>query len=650
MIYLSFFSLFISSCGDSFFENGTEPGDYIPDDLWIKPEMVKATMADLYAKLELEDFYYTTSDIDPKKNRIDEYKGHYVIDSHITLSTASDETWPSWNNGQLGDPSKIQKVYEDYWFYTYGNVYTQIRSCNKYLKQIDEAQITDDEKQSYKDEIRFIRAFHYFQLVKRFGGVPLVLDVPEPSDEIEKLQVSRNQEQEIWDFIDDELTDIALSLPESRASSEKNRANRYMAYALQSRAMLYAASIAKYGHVDEAHYVGIKDNPRIYYSKAIDAAQKVIDSNIYEIYGLNGSDEPEKRTENYYNLFLDKNNKEYIMCRDYTVLGIGKYHLFDFYTTPFSFATGGYGCGMTPTLELVEAYEYIDGSKGTLKTINEDGDYIKYNHPLDLFKNKDPRLAASVYLPMFEFKDSFIEIRGGVAKNGNVPERKNWPINRANLSQKEKFENGLEINKGGKDGIVDSDDPTSTGFYQRKFYDESQTDLAEVTSRSDTPWPVFRLAEMYLNIAEAEMELGHRAYALSALNVVRKRAGIKQLKFSEMNLEKVRNERRIELAFEGHRFWDLRRWRIAATPRADNGGRGVLDGLLATALYPWAVYEDNGYLDEKTGLVIANSYIFSKEKEEVRKPAKVFLPRHYYIKFKADDINSNPKLVQNPGY
>ena len=257
--------------------------------------------------------------------------------------------------------------------------------------------------------------------------------------------------------------------------------------------------------------------------------------------------------------------------------------------------------------------------------LSDENGFIEYAHPLDLFAGKDPRLFASVYLPMSNFKNGIIEIRRGIYfQHGNSFQEA------SNLTNKITAEDGSQVTISGKDGIILREDATKTGFYQKKFYDESRIDFSE--GRSDQPWPVFRLAEMYLNKAEAEMELGHAAKAVETLNPIRQRAGIKILSESEITLDRIRNERRIELAFEGHRFWDLRRWRIAADG-------GVLNPLRATALWPFAVYENGRYIFKAV-----SGY------RNVQKPDKVFAPRHYYLKFKPEEMNSNRKIIQNPGY
>jgi hypothetical protein len=384
---------------------------------------------------------------------------------------------------------------------------------------------------------------------------------------------------------------------------------------------LYAASIAQYGKVELNGLTGIAADAKPYWTVASAAADSVILSEQYTLY-----QRYDDKSENYNRLFLDKDNREYIWQKEYRLPESG--HSFDCQTTPYSFA-GGYGCGMTPTLEMVEAYEYTDSSEGKLRLSDENG-FIEYAHPLDLFAGKDPRLFASVYLPMSNFKNGIVEIRRGVYFQCN-----NSFQAAGNLSSKITLADGSQTTISGKDGVILREDPTKTGFYQKKFYDESRVDFSE--GRSDQTWPVFRLAEMYLNLAEAEMELGHAAKAVEALNPVRRRAGIKTLSESEITLDRIRNERRVELAFEGHRFWDLRRWRIAAGDESGNGG--VLNPLQATALWPFIVYEKGNYVFK----AVSGS-------RDVQKPDKVFAPRHYYLKFKSEEINSNRKLIQNPGY
>jgi hypothetical protein len=599
-----FLCLLLASCDDFF---NIKPTAFIDDsDAWNDEKNINAVLADAYARINHEDFSY--------------FEGFWVY-SQLNLSSASDETYPSWQQGEFGIGGVTQVIFGDTWFYLWP--YYQIHNCNEIIRKLALSDIELVQKEQIKAEIRFIRAYHYFLLVKRFGGVPLIREVQEYHPEnTEAMEIPRSKEQEIWDFIAAEMDSIALILPEKRSAANRNKVSRYAAYALKSRAMLYAASIAKYGKPELNGLIGINARPETYWEAAATAADSVIQAGFYSLY----NQYPDK-TENYNRLFLDKNNEEYIWAKEYHLPEMG--HSFDHMTTPYSF-TSGYGCGLTPTLEFVEAYEYIDGSAGEL-LVEKDAVPIQYAHPLDLFAGKDPRLFASVYLPMSKFKDGIVEIRRGMY----TETARTWKA-ASNLMDKTALQGKKDsITLSGKDGIILILDPSNTGFYQKKFYAESRRDFSE--NKSDQTWPLFRLAEMYLNQAEAEMELGNKRKAAEALNQVRERAGIRLLTADEITLERIRNERRIELAFEGHRFWDLRRWRIAAP--GNDFHSGVLSPLHPTALFPWIVYENGKYVFTKASGAL-----------EVQKPAKIFLQRHYYLKFKPEEINSNKKLIQNPGY
>ena len=323
-------------------------------------------------------------------------------------------------------------------------------------------------------------------------------------------------------------------------------------------------------------------------------------------------------------MFLKGNgdNGEYIFQKQYNVAG-GKGHDWDKRNAPFSYRAGGWGCGIAPTLEMVEAYEYIDGSEGSLK-LEENGKSIRFDDPYDVFANKDPRLFASVYLPGSPCQNSKIEWKRGIIVSDNEKYVATSQPDGGNTIEI----NGITYNTSGKDGGADAGDASKTGFYQKKFWDETLTDMN--MGKSETPWPVFRLGEIYLNLAEAAMELNKSSEALDAVNKIRERAGIALL--SNINMEKVRHERRVELAFEGHRFWDMKRWRIAHLDVAQGG----LNGFRGTALYPWYDIRDGKYVFERG--------------RNTPKQLRIFLEKNYYTKINQDDMNSNPNLIQNPGY
>lgn len=454
------------------------------------------------------------------------------------------------------------------------------------------------------------------------GGVPLITEVQTyDADNVEELMVPRNTEVEVYDFIVDECEEISDILPTTRDSDGQYRADKGAALALCSRAALYAGSIATYGTVKLNGLVGIESSEaERLFQASYNASAALIDLGVYALYNQ-GDD----KAQNYCNIFLNGNgdNGEYIFQKQYSVSG-GTGHSWDKMNAPFSYRGGGWGCGVAPTLEMVESYEYVDGTEGTLVIEDENGDKRRFDDPYDLFTNKDPRLFASVYLPWSACQDTKVEWMRGIITSDNVRHQASSQPDGTNTA----VVNGVTYTTSGKDGGADAGDASKTGFYQKKFFDETLTDMS--MNKSETPWPVFRLGEIYLNLAEACMELGKTDEALNAVNLIRDRAGIAQL--SSISTEKIRHERKIELAFEGHRFWDMKRWRIAASDAADGG----LNGFKGSALYPWYDIRDGKYIFE----IGTNT----------PKRTRIFLERNYYGKINSDDMNSNSNLVQNPDY
>lgn len=588
-----------------------EPFDIIlPEKVWEDPKLINGVLVNLYDKMQFEEFnYWHSSDW-----RL------------MNPTTMSDEAQGSFQKDPAFDNANATYTYDDELFGTFADPYKAIRNCNDFLVQLEAASLSQEEKNLLNAEVRFIRAWHYFTLVKRYGGVPLIT-LPQQYDgpeSLEAIQVPRSKEEEVYTFIIDECKAVANVLPSQRDGSGKYRADKGSAWALCSRAALYAGSIAKYGTVQLEGVVGIaSDKANTFFQIAYEASESVINSGVYTLYNKKADD----LAQNYCDMFLKGNgdNGEYIFQKQYNVAG-GKGHDWDKRNAPFSFRAGGWGCGMAPTLEMIEEYEYTDGTTGTLRLEDTNGQPCRFDNPLDLFEGKDPRLFASVYLPGSPCKGSIVEWRRGlINSNGEKIQATKQPDA---VEVYTDSSTGESYNVSGKDGGADAGDPSKTGFYQKKFWDET---LADVNmGKSETPRPIFRLGEMYLNLAEAAIELGKTTEALAAVNAIRQRAGIASL--TSVDVQKVRHERKVELAFEGHRFWDMRRWRIAHLSVEEGG----LNGFRGSALYPWLDIRDNKYVFERGN--------------QPPKQVRLFLEKNYYTKISGNDMNSNPKLVQNPGY
>ncbi len=549
---------------------------------------ITAYMASLYAQLPIEDFTFRGWGQD-----LANYTDESVASSSTEVNGIPDGTWLQW------------------WGYA------QIRNVNNLIEKLPTAKIADIKKKSLLGEAKFIRAFDYFELVKLYGGVPIIKTVQSVNgDNIGELQVPRNTEKEVWDFIATDLDSAVSLLPET---NESGRATKYAALALKSRAMLYAASSAKYGSVMLNGLNGIPSSQADnYWKSSYDAAKLIINSGAYSLYNKNTNKEL-----NFEQLFIDQSNPEAIFSRYYHYPD--KTHLYDQFNLPFGVrAPTGYGSGVGPYLELVEQFEYIDGTPGKLHLKNPDGSPIFYTKPTDLFLNKDPRCMATVIVPFGVYKGSVIDVQAGIYDQGIKFEAGDYSsLYNPTTHQPDNTNGTIHIvgNNGFGSGATEK---SQSGFYLRKYLDYNLPQSR--AQASDQAWIVFRYGEVLLNYAEAAIELKNIEDAKSAINEIRDRAGIKLLGDAEVTLDKVRHERLVELAFENQRWWDYRRWRVSDK---------ILNNVRFSSLKPY--YDIN-----------AKAYRF--EAGIAGRWPKTFLVRTYYEAIPTIEISKNPNLIQNSGY
>lgn len=621
MLSLSFFSC------KKYLDKDMVSGTISSSLIWKSPAAINGVLANMY----------------DEGLKLDEFDDWYGGKSNLTNQTSlSDEATASYQKDNAFSNANAVYTYGDYIFNDdFEGRYKNIRNTNSFLENLVETTvISQADKAVLNGEARFIRAMQYFGLVKRYGGIPLLTKTQEYNpDNFETMYTERNKEVEVYDFIINECKEAAETLPETRNGADKYRATKGAALALLSRAALYAGSIARYsntislsGTAVAKGYVQIEaSEAERFFNSSYDASKKLLAmTNVYELKRA-ASNDPEALAENFYNVFSyagEGNNREYIFSKKYDASN-GKGHMWDKLNVPLSYRGDGWGCGMSPVLEMVEEYEYIDGSDGKLK-IKNGGVSIEYDNPLDLFKDKDPRLMGSIYVPGAPCRGTNIGwIRGVIngSQGSGTKYQAQAPPDQTNIV----VLSGVTYNTSGKDGGADVGDGSKTSFYQRKFQDETLTDLTNIDAKkSQTSWVVFRLGEVYLNLAEACMELGGKdAEAMNAVNEIRKRAGIKEL--TSISIAKVRHERKVELAFEKLRYWDLKRWRIAHLDVAQGG----LTNFRGTALYPW--YN-----------VVSKKYTF--ETGTPPKQKRLFMEKNYYTRIRPEDLSRNPKMVQNPGY
>lgn len=507
--------------------------------------------------------------------------------------------WLSYYTDEMVNCKQDAGTSVEYNFNSWKSGYTHIRALNNMIEKVPSstAFITEKAKTEALGELKFMRAYVYFTLVQRYGGVPLVKQVnqlPESGDPSELYQ-ARDKAADIFNFIETEMEE-AIGMMSTDASVY--RFNKWSGLAYKAQAMLYAASIAKYDEVQLNGLIGIPAAQAQHYFETSRAAAKLlIETGPYELYNTDAN-----KVANYHKLFFDETsaNKERILV-DAFIFPI-KAHRFDLYTAPFSHRGGeGYGGRFDPTFDMVESYEYTDNANGSLKLTNTDGSPKEYANPADLFNNKDPRFLASVIFPGSPWMGSTLQIY-------------------ANLIQ-----GGVEVGGTGTDGLSQSES-SATSFYLTKWADSAPPRPIAYSS-SDVDKMMMRYAEVLLNYAETQLELGNEPEARKYINMIRERAGLQPLT-APVTMDNYRHERKIELAFEGNRYWDLKRWRI----------------------FDKIIYNSDTYALWPVFNIDKNVYIFKKEKLPSDKYTRTFDSKLYYGKLEGGVIASNPLLVENPGY
>lgn len=589
--FIVWFLLAVAACNDNRLD--IAPLNILTADQVLQNESaITAYMASLYNALPMEDhLFFAGGNGNRLANNTDEAISCFTDERN----GIGDGTWTSW------------------WGYSH------VRNVNDLIEKLPQASLNEENKQRLLGEAYFIRAYYYFAMVKRYGGVPIIKNVQYfTGDNIAELQVPRNREAEVYDFIASDLDSAALLLEENNLSG---RATRQASLALKSRAMLYAASSAQYGNVQLDGIIGIPaSRADEYWEAAYQAAEAVITSETNALYNK----APDDKVRNFQDLFLDEeNNPEVILARHYSYPD--KTHGYDNWVLPFGVrGPDGYSSRMCPTLELVEQFEYVDGSSGELKIEDAGGNPIFYEHPTDLFKDKDPRCLATVIVPFSTFQGAVIDVQAGIYDQGKKFEAGDYSALYNPETHQPDNENGT-LHIVGLSGLGGSE-KTQTGFYTRKYLDTSLPRSRATYAGSEQQWIDLRYGEVLLNYAEAAAELGRIEDAKWALNEIRARAGIKLLESNQVNVEKVRHERLVELAFENHRWWDYRRWRVS-----DN----IFNNTRFSMLKPYYDLDQNAYRFERG---VAGRF------------PKTFNVRVYYERIDPGEISKNPNLVQNPNY
>lgn len=425
--------------------------------------------------------------------------------------------------------------------------YDKITRCNNFLANIDRPEMSEELRTRLTSEVRFLRAWHYFLKVTLYGDVPLVKEVLD----IKNSNLPRTPKAEVEQFILDELTEIAPTLPDKYRGSDVGRVTKGAALTLRARMEIfkgdYAACAATCEQIMKLGYSLFQDYKGLFKIANVNNEEVIMDVQYVEN--------------------LAKNS----------ILGV---------MPPAS--VGGWS-SINPTQALVDTYECMDG-----KTIKESTNY----NPKDPYKDRDPRLAATIIYPGCLYEGSYF--------------------------------NSIDI----KDPTGDYYAPygrSKTGYHPRKYID-NLSDYADMWNTGMNAI-VMRYAEVLLMYAESKIELGQIDESVyKALNDIRKRAGMLEVDRTVYNnqakmRELVRRERRVELAMEGLRWFDICRWRIAEE---------VMPGQVYGALL--------GTVDAGTGALNLTD-------ERIKVEIRLFDPaKNYLWPIPQSVIDATPAIEQNPGY
>ncbi len=604
----------LTACNDDFLN--TEPLDSISSEAtWADGPLSQAFIFNVYSYLGYGGF---------------EEQGLSSITDEAMFTHAGRNIRP-FNEG-TEDPTNTAWMSDTY---RWDQMYLAIRQANVAISRLPEATFDDTElRDRLLGEAHFLRAYYYHQLARFYGGVPLV-DRPYGLDE--DYSVARATWAETVDFIVADL-DQAATLLQGKPETP-GRASALAAQALKSRVLLYDASDLH--QIDQASglWSGFSDIELVASSgdqdakwrAARDAAQVVVNAGVGYKLDLAGPVGPDEGRDNYIAISMGGGSAvadgaaavELIFQRTATPL----------YTVEDNWPLGGINHGInngpngynnwagnTPIQQMVDDYEMMDGSSF---------DWDNPEHATTPYENRDPRFYASVMYdgagwkprpsaasgldPMDQIQTGFYDDGAG----GTV--------------------NGIDT----RSSSIENWNGSRTGYYHRKFIDPNPALPDNQSNAQVIPWPFVRYTEAVLNYVEASIELGEEDVAREWLSRIRYRSGMPAVtETGDALRDRYRNERRIELAYEEHRYHDARRWLIAE----ETLGRIIevvnIRATLRPGQTPHVPYRYDPSVYDYTYTVVENT-----ENE-----TRTWNNKMFYRPITRDEIFRNELLVQNPGY
>jgi len=621
-ICLGLIVLFINSCSTDFLN--TTPQDRVPSaTTWGDPALSEAFVFNVYSFLGYGGFeeqalaVYTDEAMFTHAGR------------NINTFTEATET-----------PSNVAWVSPTY---GWDNMYNAIREANIALTNLPNATFSDTAfRNQLLGESYFLRAYYYQQLVRFYGGVPII---NKPYELNQDYTIPRNTYEECVNFMVSDL-DSSIALLNGKTTTA-GRASKIVAMALKSRILLYAASdlhdatIAKaksptlgaYGNIELVAYTSGSQGDRWQAAKA--ATKAVLDASG----GFNGGYKlnlsapvtPEEGTQNYISIAMG--GKSAVSDAAAAVELIFQRTATPLYTAEDNWPLGGlhYGinngpngyhnwAGNTPIQYLVDDYEMMDGSKFDWNNADEKA------HP---YTNRDPRFYATIMYDGASWKPRPADVKG------------KEPANEVQSGYYDDGHGGTINGLDTRESPVENWNGSRTHYYTRKFIDPNPALADNQSSAQVIPWPFIRYTEVVLNYIETCLATGDETTARDWLNKIRFRSGMPAITDAGQALvDRYRNERRIELAYEEHRYHDARRWMIPA----QTVGRGI-KAIKVTATLKSGQTPRVPYVHDETKYTYTYTVVDNTENE-----TRKWNDKMYYRPITFDEIHKNNLLIQNPGY
>ena len=601
---------YMVSCGDDFLD--TQPLDKISSDAtWGDAALAEAFIFNVYSFLGYGGF---------EEQGLSAYTDE-------ALFTHAGRPIPILNEG-TESPTNLSYMSPTY---NWDNMYLAIRQANIALTELPNAEAIDQEaRDRLMGEAHFLRGYYYQQLLRFYGGVPLI---DRPYELNEDYSIARSSYSDVVNFIVADL-DRAAQLLDGKGETP-GRASVLSALALKSRVLLYAASDLHEGSKVTGDMAGelfaYNGDQEGRWAKALAATKAALDMGTGYKLDLNAPVSFEEGKNNYIALSMGGGSAvadgaaavELIFQRtatiDYTVeerwpLG-GLHH-------GINNGPNGYHnwAGNTPIQQLVDDYEMMDGSRF---------DWDNPDHATTPYLNRDPRFYGTILYDGGDWKPRPSDVAGidpyDQIQTGYYDDGSGGTIN------------GVDT----RESSIENWNGSRTAYYTRKFTDPNPAIAENFSFGQEIPFPFIRYTEVVLNYVEALLETGDEATARDWLNKIRFRVGMPAIDDTgDALVQRYRNERRIELAYEEHRYHDARRWLIAP----ETLGRGVKSINVQATLKPGATphvpyrYDPAVYDYEYT--VVDNTEV----------ETRTWVDKMYYRPISRDEIQRNTLLVQNPGY